>query len=56
MNSWLVKADEEEPECSQSPDLNLTKHFWDDLEQWQHPRPSHPSSVPDLTNALGVSE
>ena len=35
---------------AQSPDLNTTKHLWDALEQRLRARPSHPTSVCDLTN------
>ena len=35
-----------------SPDLNLIEHLWDELEQGLRARPSHPTSEPDLTNAL----
>lgn len=37
---------------AQSPDLNNTEHFWDELEQGRNPGPPHPASVPELTNAL----
>ncbi|KAI4896297.1 hypothetical protein NFI96_027926 [Prochilodus magdalenae] len=35
-----------------SPDLNLIEHLWDELEQTLRARPSHPTSVSDLSNAL----
>ncbi|MCI4392256.1 hypothetical protein PGIGA_G00143960, partial [Pangasianodon gigas] len=48
-----VKVGVEELECpAQSPDLNPTEHLWDELEHRLNPRPPHPTSVPDLTNAL----
>ena len=37
---------------AQSPDLNPIEHLWDELEQRLRARPSHPTSVRDLTNAL----
>ena len=35
-----------------SPDLNLKEHLWDELERRLLARPSHPTSVSDLINAL----
>ena len=35
-----------------SPDLNPIEHLWDELECRLRARPIHPTSVPDLTNAL----
>ena len=35
---------------AQRPDLNTTEHLWDELEQRLQARPSHPTSVCDLTN------
>jgi hypothetical protein len=37
---------------AQSPDLNPIEHFCDELDCHLHARPNHPTSVPDLTNAL----
>ena len=34
----------------QSPDLNLIEHLWDELERKLRARPTHPTSVCDLTN------
>jgi hypothetical protein len=37
---------------AQSPYLNPIKHFWDELEFRLRARLHHPTSVPNLTNAL----
>lgn len=37
---------------AQNPDLDQTKHLWDDLERRPHDRPPNPTSVPDLDNAV----
>ncbi|KAK3523295.1 hypothetical protein QTP86_029096 [Hemibagrus guttatus] len=37
---------------AQSPDLNPIEHLWDELEWRLRARPSRPTSVSDLTNAL----
>ena len=37
---------------AQSPELNLIKHLWGELERRLRARPSRPTSVSDLTNAL----
>ena len=33
-------------------DLNFIEHLWDELERQLRDRPNHPTSVPELTNAL----
>ena len=37
---------------AQRPDLNPIEQLWDELESRLRARPTPPSSVPDLTNAL----
>ena len=37
---------------AQSPDLNPIEYLWDELESRLQARPNHPTSVPDLVNAL----
>lgn len=37
---------------TESPDLNLALHLWDKLEHQLAARVYHPTSVPDLSNAL----
>ena len=37
---------------AQTPDLNPIEHLWDELEWRLRARPSRPTLVPDLSNAL----
>lgn len=49
----LGKSGVEELEhSSQSHDLNLTEHLWDEVEHKLQARSSYQTSEPDLTNAL----
>jgi hypothetical protein len=53
IQKWFVEIGVEELDWpAQSPDLNPIKHLWDELERRLQARPNHPTSVPDLTNAL----
>ena len=46
---WMSEFGVEEFDWpAQILDFNLIEHLWDELGR----RPSHPKSVPDLTNAL----
>ena len=50
---WFVEISVEELDCTaQSPDLHPIEHLWDELERRLRARPNHPTSEPDLTNAL----
>ena len=52
IQKWFVEIGVEELDWpAQSPD-NPSKHLWDELERPLRARPYHPTSVPDLTNAL----
>ena len=54
IQKWFAEIGVEELDWSaQSPDLN-PKHLWDELECLLQARPNHPTSVPDLTNALAA--
>ncbi|KAK3557283.1 hypothetical protein QTP70_026274, partial [Hemibagrus guttatus] len=53
IKTWMREFGVEELDwTAQNPDLNPIEHFWDELEQRLRARPSRPTSVPDLTNAL----
>uniref|UniRef100_A0A3Q3IJ65 RRM domain-containing protein n=1 Tax=Monopterus albus TaxID=43700 RepID=A0A3Q3IJ65_MONAL len=53
IKTWMSEFSVEELDWpAQSPDLNLIEHLWDKLERRLRSRPSRPTSVSDLTNAL----
>ena len=54
IQKWFVEIGVEELDWSaESHDLNHIEHIWDELERLLRARPNCPTSVPDLTNALG---
>lgn len=53
MDTRLAKAEVEELDLhAQNRDLIPSEHLSDELEWQFHSRPPHPTSRPDLTNAL----
>ena len=53
IKAWLDEFGVEELDWpAQSPDLSPIEHLCDELEWRLRVRPSRPTSVPDLTNAL----
>jgi hypothetical protein len=53
IQKWFVEIGVEELDWpAQSPDLNPIKQLWDELEHRLRARPNHPTSVPNLTDAL----
>ncbi|KAL0147879.1 hypothetical protein M9458_056838, partial [Cirrhinus mrigala] len=53
IKTWMTESGVDELDWpAQIPDLNPTEHLWDELEQRLRARPSRPTSVCDLTNAL----
>jgi hypothetical protein len=53
IQKWFVEIGEKELDWhAESPNLNPIEHLWDKLECQLGARPSRPTSVPDLTNAL----
>ena len=53
MKTWMSEFGVEDLDWpAQSSDLNPMEHLYDELKGRLQSRPSHPTSVPDLTNAL----
>ncbi|MCJ8745688.1 hypothetical protein PDJAM_G00133110 [Pangasius djambal] len=53
IKTWMSEFGVEELDWpAQSPDFNPIEHLWDELVRRLRARPSHPTSVPDLTNVL----
>ncbi|KAK1801388.1 hypothetical protein P4O66_023069, partial [Electrophorus voltai] len=53
IKTWMSEFGVEELDCpAQSSGLNPIEHVWDELEWSLQARPSRPTAVSDLTNAL----
>ncbi|KAI4898858.1 hypothetical protein NFI96_004520 [Prochilodus magdalenae] len=53
IKTWMSESGVEELDWpAQSPALHPIEHLWDELERRLRARPSHPTSVSDLTSAI----